>query len=97
MGAVSGKWRRVASRDRCASRSDHWQAADLIAWHTTLHLGRGVSKKTSPLKNPIGSGAHSKMVWKRFSHEVGFGTGAGLERVCVRKSIPDGLDPNKPR
>jgi len=38
----------------------HWQAADLIAWHTTLHLGRGVSKKTSPLKNPIGSGAHSR-------------------------------------
>jgi hypothetical protein len=37
------------------------------------------------------------MVWKRFSHEIGFGTGARLERVCIRKNIPDGLNPNKPR
>ena len=41
-------------------RTVHWQAADLIAWHTTLHLGWGVSKKTSPLKNPIGSAEHSR-------------------------------------
>jgi len=28
------------------------------------------------------------MVWKRFSHEVGFGTRACLERVCVREKHP---------
>jgi hypothetical protein len=68
-------------------RTVHWQAADLIAWHTTLHLGRGVSKKTSPLKDPIDSKRIRDGLEAIFD-EVGFGTGACLERVCVRKNIP---------